>query len=709
MRFVFILLSAILLEALPLRQESGTFLGGSTVDLAQHVRADAEGNVIVAGITSGGGIPVLNATPVGPLRIDRLYVAKFSPQGALLWSNYYGGNNREFLHNLAVDAEGNIYLAGRTMSTDWPSPSDTGQGLLLALRKDGTVKWAKGFSEVDRIWAVAVAPGGTIHAVGQCITFRDPVNGMQASYGGGEYDAFFLTLTQAGAITSRSYFGGNGNDEIWDLSVEPGGNLSVAGVSSSTNLPTAASLGGVINLSPGRMFYASINLPGREVVFLRTIPALTGRPYRVAAGKTGVWVAGFAGPNLALAGNAWQSTLTNTEDHFLVRINYAGGTIGYATYLHPVQVGYGPGLSIDENDRAFVTGHLQGPPQSNPWRVTADALQPVHGGATGDAYLFVVNPNGTVDHATFLGGPGLERGNDVASLGGGKFAWLATAYADGLPVTASATQTQTRGQGDFWLGIFQLGTPPAPPAPPSAPQPTLSLNGIVNAAHFAAGAVAPGEIVTLYPQNAGPPQLAGVQLTPQGRFATLLGDTRVLFDGVAAPMVYALNGQVSAIVPYGVAGRNTTAVQVEYKGVKSNTVDVPVAASAPGLFTLDGRQAVAVLASGAVNGPAAPVERGGILVLYATGEGDTSPRPADGALANYNTLAEYPRPYLEVKVFVGGQQATILYAGAAPSLVAGVMQVNIQLAAGTPSGNAVPITLQVGGASSPSGVTVAVR
>lgn len=198
-------------------------------------------------------------------------------------------------------------------------------------------------------------------------------------------------------------------------------------------------------------------------------------------------------------------------------------------------------------------------------------------------------------------------------------------------------------------------------------------------------------------------------MTPQGRFATLLGDTRVLFDGVAAPMVYALNGQVSAIVPYGVAGRNTTAVQVEYKGVKSNTVDVPVAASAPGLFTLDGRQAVAVLASGAVNGPAAPVERGGILVLYATGEGDTSPRPADGALANYGTLAEYPRPHLEVKVFVGGQQATILYAGAAPSLVAGVMQVNIQLAAGTPSGNAVPITLQVGGASSPSGVTVAVR
>lgn len=713
MRLVFFLLSAMLLDALPLRQESGAFLGGTAADLAQQVRADSEGNVIVAGITSGGGAPVTNSTPVGPARIDRLYVAKFSQQGTLLWSNYYGGNNREFLHNLAVDAEGNIYLAGRTMSTDWPSPSDTGQGLLLALRKDGTVKWAKGFSEVDRIWAVAVSPGGVIYAVGQCITFREPVNGMQASYGGGEYDAFFFTITQAGAITSRSYYGGNGNDEIWDISVEPGGNLSVAGVSSSTNLPAAAANGGPVNLSPGRMFYASINLPGRAVVFLRSIPALTGRPYRVAAGKTGVWVAGFAGPNLALTGNAWQSTLTNTEDHFLVRINYAGGVIGYATYLHPVQVGYGPGLSIDENDRAFVTGHLQGPPQANPWRVTADALQPVHGGATGDAYLFVVNPNGIVDHATFLGGPGLERGNDVASLGGGKFAWLATAYADGLPVTGSAAQSQTRGQGDFWLGIFQLGTPPTspptPPPTPPTPQPTLSLSGILNAASYAAGAVAPGEIITVYVQNAGPPALAGAQVTPQGRLATILGDTRVLFDGVAAPMVYALSGQVSAIVPYGAPGRSTTAVQVEYKDTKSNTVNVPVAAAAPALFTLDGRQAVALLVSGAVNGPAAPVERGGILVLYATGEGDATPRPADGAVANYNTLAEYPRPNQEVRVFVGGRQAAIQYAGAAPGLVAGVMQVNVQLDAATPAGDAVPITLQVGGAMSPSGVTVAVR
>lgn len=320
------LLAAGALQALPLRQEFGTFLGGTAADLGQHVRADGQGNIIIAGLTSVGGIPVVNATPVGPARNERLFVAKFSPTGTLLWSNYYGGNSRELLHNLAVDAQGNIYIAGRTMSTDWPTPSGTGQGILLSLNPNGGVRWALGFAEVDRIWAVAVHPNGTVYAAGQCITFRDPVNGFQPTYGGGEYDAFFFTLNQSGTVLSRSYYGGNGNDEIWDMSVEPGGNLSVAGVSSSTNLPASGfpAGGGSINLAPGRMFFASIDLPGRSVAFIRSIPASTGRPYRVVAGKTGVWVAGFAGPNLFLTGNAWQSTMTNFEDHFLVRINYQG-------------------------------------------------------------------------------------------------------------------------------------------------------------------------------------------------------------------------------------------------------------------------------------------------------------------------------------------------------------------------------------------------
>src|ERR1035441_10099110 len=117
--------------------------------------------------------------------------------------------------------------------------------------------------------------------------------------------------------------------------------------------------------------------------------------------------------------------------------------------------------------------------------------------------------------------------------------------------------------------------------------PVLSAGDVVNAADHSAGRVAPGEIVVLYPRNAGPAVLAGAQLDSDGRAATMLGDTRVWFDGIAAPLAYAVSEQVCAVVPYAVAGRKTTQVVVEYQGVRSPAVELAVAPSAPALFTLD--------------------------------------------------------------------------------------------------------------------------
>ena len=72
-----------------------------------------------------------------------------------------------------------------------------------------------------------------------------------------------------------------------------------------------------------------------------------------------------------------------------------------------------------------------------------------------------------------------------------------------------------------------------------------------------------------------------------GTVTNSLAGTQVLFDGVAAPMIYTLNGQVSAVVPYGVAGKTTTQVQVQYQGSVSNTLTVPVQAATPAIFSLD--------------------------------------------------------------------------------------------------------------------------
>jgi len=163
-------------------------------------------------------------------------------------------------------------------------------------------------------------------------------------------------------------------------------------------------------------------------------------------------------------------------------------------------------------------------------------------------------------------------------------------------------------------------------------------------------------------------------------------------------------------VPFSVAGRSSILVQVEYQGQQSASVALAVAASVPGIFTADASghgQAVAINEDGNLNSASNPAAVGSVLVLYATGTGQTNPAVTDGTISNDpNNL---PQPLLPVSVKVNGLDAQVLYAGAAPGLVAGVAQLNVRIPAGVPAANTIPIVLQVGNSTSRFDVTVAVK
>src|SRR4029077_6290084 len=94
-----------------------------------------------------------------------------------------------------------------------------------------------------------------------------------------------------------------------------------------------------------------------------------------------------------------------------------------------------------------------------------------------------------------------------------------------------------------------------------------------------------------------------------------------------------------------------------------------------------------------VNSATNPVRIGNYISLFVTGEGQTWAAGQDGKLAS----DPLPQPLLPVSVTVGGRDATVTYAGGAPGLIAGVMQINVQIPAGISTGNSVPLTIQVGG------------
>jgi uncharacterized protein (TIGR03437 family) len=148
---------------------------------------------------------------------------------------------------------------------------------------------------------------------------------------------------------------------------------------------------------------------------------------------------------------------------------------------------------------------------------------------------------------------------------------------------------------------------------------------------------------------------------------------------------------------------------VEFQGVLSNEVTLPVAAVSPAIFAADSTgtgQGAILNQDSTVNSETNPAARNTVIMIFATGEGLTNPAGSDGKLA----VPPLPAPRVAVTVRIGGQIATLRYSGAAPGLVAGGWQINALIpTTNIQPGAKVPVSLTIGGVESPAGITLAVK
>jgi len=237
--------------------------------------------------------------------------------------------------------------------------------------------------------------------------------------------------------------------------------------------------------------------------------------------------------------------------------------------------------------------------------------------------------------------------------------------------------------------------------------------GIVSAASFSGGSVSPGQLVSIFGMNIGTPEQHNGSIRQDGHVDDNLANVKVFFDGKPAPLLLVTPGQINAIAPFEISGKTTTMVQVQNNDVWSNPVMLSITPSSPAFFTLtqNGKGQVAALnvnqkdGSVSVNGSSNAALRGSITTLYATGSGMGDGENDDGLIIG-NQLSH---PLQKVRVSIGGQDAQVLYAGSAPGLVAGVLQVNARIPDNASTGDAVPVVLTVGDHSSQNGTTLAVR
>ncbi len=227
----------------------------------------------------------------------------------------------------------------------------------------------------------------------------------------------------------------------------------------------------------------------------------------------------------------------------------------------------------------------------------------------------------------------------------------------------------------------------------------ISLNGFANAFSGETGAVAPGEIVSVFGSGLGPAEGLSLGFDPATQqLPVSKSGVTATWNGIAAPLYFLRADQLNMQVPYELENSREANLVITVNGQSNAALTIPVSATRPGLLPKIWNQ------DGSLNLVENPESTGRIIVLYATGQGATIPASRTGAAASN----PFPKPAAPVSVLIGGFSAEILFRGQAPG-TAGVMQINTRIPEQVASGAAVPIVLTIGTAESQPRVTLAVR
>jgi uncharacterized protein (TIGR03437 family) len=238
-------------------------------------------------------------------------------------------------------------------------------------------------------------------------------------------------------------------------------------------------------------------------------------------------------------------------------------------------------------------------------------------------------------------------------------------------------------------GVTGTALPNAPPY----------VSGVVNAASFLLpGFVAPGTMVSIF----GSGLADGQSLVSSTPFPTTLQGAQFSLRGSPLPLFYASDGQVNAVMPIGLSPNERDQLVVVRDTTQSAPVDLLVADVDPGTFATNqqgtGQGAILVGGTAQIAGPvgslsgAAPATVGQYLSIFMSGLGAVSNPPADGSPSSAGNPSITPA---NPTVTIGGIQATVSYSGLAPGEV-GLYQVNVQIPAGVPTGDAVPLVVTMG-------------
>jgi uncharacterized protein (TIGR03437 family) len=642
------------------RAQAVIYSTGPLQGTVSGLAADSVGDLYVTGYLPSNASDICGYGFFGvPILCNHAFVAKLDPSGTyVVYNTVLAGTSEDRGASITVDTGGNVYVLGTTFSANFPVTSNAAQSKY-------------GGPSIGNPNSYTSGPGG---------------------------DLFIARLDPSGKLVYATFLGGPDDETAGRIRVDASGNAYVSGASGpqfpvtpGAYLGSAASSAGIV---------AKINQTGTKVIWAT---------YVEGGSNGGVAHIDIDGSNHVYAAIGSSVTKLGADGTSAIYVSSSGKPDDFVT-----------DLAVDAQSAAWIVGQAgagggflrelspdgSGTMFSTSLALTAETTASIAVDAVGGVYMAGVAsqiaPTQNAVMPTYCTGvlPGFVEA--LSPAGGVIYSsyFSTSSRATGFPSLAIGKPGQIYTSDGQFLTKTDLNAQPGP-----------NLACSVNGASFLVGSAAPGQIISLFGANLGPSDGDGLQLEPNGSVTTTLAGTRVLFNGAPAPLLYVSSTQINTVVPFGVQPGTGVQVAIEIGGQAFSILPLAIAGVAPGIFTLNPAGQAAVLnQDGTVNSPQNPAGRGSTISIFATGFGPFNPPLIDAE------IAPVPASMLTVpvQVYFGGMPGTIVFAGSAPGLIAGVVQINVQAPSSFAAGvnlNAVPVSVLINNydVSTQPGVTVALR
>ncbi|MEW6733830.1 MAG: SBBP repeat-containing protein [Acidobacteriota bacterium] len=458
-----------------------TYLGGNNSENAPgsqgEITVDSLGNAYITGSTLSVNFPIASAVystysgaGEGNFGGDA-FITKLNPAGRPIFSTFLGGSNDDHGNDIAIDTNGNIYITGATISTNFPikdaiQPANAGSMdiFITKLSSAGNAliySTYLGGSNYDRGYSIAVDSAYGAYISGGTKSNDFPrVNARQPDYGG-VLDGFVAKLHPTGsALIYSTYMGGSAFDECYGIAIDSDGNAYITGSTMSADFDVSD-------------YWFQPHFGGNQDAFVFKLSPLGARSYSTFLGGSDdedgmsiavdslgyAYVTGNTKSDNFPVQNAVQGARAAGYDAFVTKLVPSGSTLAYSTYLGGNGYDFGRDIIVDSSGNAYVSGNTS----SNNFPLTGMPLQTTFGGMAdiygGDVFIIELTPTGSeLLYSSYLGGSNDESGSGIAVTPNGIVYVTGYTTSTNFP-TANPFQSANAGNMDGFVVRLNLANP----------------------------------------------------------------------------------------------------------------------------------------------------------------------------------------------------------------------------------------------------------